>query len=433
MRTLSEMVPGEVAVRTEHLSKLYRLGLTARNDMLRDQLAQHFRRLVRRQGPTHAESKSIWALKDVSLEVNRGEVVGIVGPNGAGKSTLLKLLSRVTAPTSGRAEVYGRVGSLLEVGTGFHPDLTGRENIYLSGAILGMRKAEIQKRFDEIVEFAQVERFVDTPVKRYSSGMYLRLGFAIAAHLEPEILIVDEVLAVGDAAFQKKSLGRLNAVAQEGRAVLFTSHNMTAVSNLCNRVYRLDHGRMVDSGPTLEVIRRYLGEEQPMQAQDLTEHRGRQPGFKPLLRSIRLLQDGVETATFTTSGPFELEAQCAAEPDQELAFGFEIRDQLGTYVLGSNLRHHGPLYRNRTEHVVFRAAIDELVLSPGTYTISLFLATPYYDLDVIENALSFDVLWTPRSDFPHPPRREGVDVRPGHRWPLVFVPVRWEALERDGS
>jgi lipopolysaccharide transport system ATP-binding protein len=199
----------------------------------------------------------IWALNDVSFEVNEGEVLGIIGKNGAGKSTLLKILSRITEPTSGSAEFDGRLSSLLEVGTGFHPELTGRENIFLNGAILGMRKREIEVKFDEIVKFAEIEKFIDTPVKRYSSGMYVRLAFAVAAHLEPEILLVDEVLAVGDIAFQKKCMGKMGEVARGGRTVLFVSHNMGAIRNLCGSAIWLDNGRIVKKGATDEVVRDY--------------------------------------------------------------------------------------------------------------------------------------------------------------------------------
>src|SRR5215213_9664531 len=204
-----------------------------------------------------ATDNTIWALKDVSLEVGSGEVLGVIGHNGAGKSTLLKILSRITEPTEGRVEVHGRVGSLLEVGTGFHPELTGRENIYLNGAILGMKRSEIARRFDEMVAFAEVERFIDTPVKRYSSGMYLRLAFAVAAHLEPEILLVDEVLAVGDLEFQAKCLGKMGAVAREGRTVFFVSHNTQAVRQLCSRAILLEHGRVSADGPTDSTLAVY--------------------------------------------------------------------------------------------------------------------------------------------------------------------------------
>ena len=251
----------DVAIRVEGLSKLYRLGKRERyrtlRDTLVDTLAAPFRR-PKSGASSNGVPETIWALKDVSFDVKCGEVIGIIGRNGAGKSTLLKILSRITEPTEGHATIRGRVGSLLEVGTGFHPELTGRENIYLNGAILGMKKAEILRKFDEIVAFAEVEKFIDTPVKHYSSGMYVRLAFAVAAHLEPEILIVDEVLAVGDAAFQKRCLGKMGAVAKSGRTVLFVSHNMHAVQRLCSRALILNNGSVARSGPTWECTQFYL-------------------------------------------------------------------------------------------------------------------------------------------------------------------------------
>jgi len=253
-----------IAVRVNGLGKRYRLGGPERTTTLREALvhavtspARLFRRrtLASGNGQTHPH---IWAVKDVSFEVRSGDVVGLIGRNGAGKSTLLKILSRITDPTEGEAEIEGRVGSLLEVGTGFHPELTGRENIFLNGALLGMRKAEIDSKFKQIVAFSEMEEFLDTPVKRYSSGMFTRLAFAVAAHLEPEILIVDEVLAVGDAAFQKKCLGKMEDVAKEGRTVLFVSHNMAAVQSLCRRAVLLEHGKVVTQGDVQPVIEAYL-------------------------------------------------------------------------------------------------------------------------------------------------------------------------------
>jgi lipopolysaccharide transport system ATP-binding protein len=247
----------DIAIRVEHLSKRYQIGaLQQRHDTLRDGIADLFRS---RAWPS---ADAIWALRDVSFEVQRGEVVGVIGRNGAGKTTLLKILSRITEPTAGRAEIHGRVGSLLEVGTGFHPELTGRENIYLNGAILGMRQAEIARRFDEIVAFAEIEKFLDTPVKRYSSGMYVRLAFAVAAHLEPEILLVDEVLAVGDIAFQKKCLGKMGDVARLGRTVLFVTHNLPMVLHLCPSSLLLRQGEMRAAGETRLLVNQYLHEDQ---------------------------------------------------------------------------------------------------------------------------------------------------------------------------
>lgn len=245
----------DITIRATALGKSYRLDQAFdRHRTLRDTLADAARRFTQPRTP----AETFWALQDVSFEVRAGEAVGLIGRNGSGKSTLLKILSRVTAPTAGRAELRGRVGSLLEVGTGFHPELTGRDNVFLNGAVLGMRRSEIMRNFDAIVAFAEVEHFIDTPVKRYSSGMYLRLAFAVAAHLEPEILFVDEVLAVGDAEFQKKCLGKMGEVARHGRTVVFVSHNMAAIQGLCERAIWLDSGRLVQEGSSRAVVSAYL-------------------------------------------------------------------------------------------------------------------------------------------------------------------------------
>ena len=268
---------GDVVIRAEGLSKRYRIGVRKtrryyRYRTLRDAVSDRAMASLRsmasalKGGPSAAGSDAnpyVWALQDVSFEIRRGEIVGIIGRNGSGKSTLLKILSRITEPTLGEARIYGRVGSLLEVGTGFHPELTGRENIYLNGAILGMKKAEIDRKFDEVVAFAEVETFLDTPVKHYSSGMYLRLAFSVAAHLEPEILLVDEVLAVGDAAFQQKCMGKMGDVAKEGRTILFVSHNMAAVENLCERAVVLDSGKVRSDASAHSAVAEYLSSFSP--------------------------------------------------------------------------------------------------------------------------------------------------------------------------
>jgi len=247
-----------IAITAEGLSKRYEIGqFRAAYGTLRDSLAHGAKRLLSREHEKHSRAE-IWALKDVSFEVAEGEVLGFIGRNGAGKSTLLKILTRITTPTDGRAEIHGRVGSLLEVGTGFHPELTGRENIYLNGAILGMKRREIARKLPEIVEFSGVEAFIDTPVKRYSSGMYVRLAFAVAAHLEPEILLIDEVLSVGDAEFQRRCLGRMEDMSNSGRTVLFVSHNMPAVVQLCDRAILLEGGRNTHEGPSADIVAHYL-------------------------------------------------------------------------------------------------------------------------------------------------------------------------------
>ena len=294
------------AIRVENLSKQYRLGSRAKEsyrtlrETITNTITAPFRNLARSfQQRAHGadEPDTIWALKDVSFEVQPGEVVGIIGRNGAGKSTLLKILSRITEPTTGRVELRGRVGSLLEVGTGFHPELTGRENIYLNGAILGMTRSEIDRKFDEIVAFAEIEKFLDTPVKRYSSGMYVRLAFAVAAHLEPEILIVDEVLAVGDAEFQKKCLGKMKDVGRDGRTVLFVSHNMAAIQSLCLRGLILENGWIVGDSPAASAVAQYMKRIETRSVVPLherTDRRGkamsRSFGRRLSVATVRILQ-----------------------------------------------------------------------------------------------------------------------------------------------
>ena len=283
----------DIAVRVRNLGKRYRLGRPAANQLFREALGNAirapFRALGRLGARAQGPDRHIWALRNVSFEVERGQIVGIIGPNGAGKSTLLKILSRITEPTTGRVEIHGRVGSLLEVGTGFHPELTGRENVYLSGTFLGMRKAEIDRKLDEILAFSEIEKFADTPVKHYSSGMYVRLAFGVAAHLEPEILIVDEVLAVGDAAFQRKCLNKMEDVRQHGRTVLFVSHNMSAVTRLCQRAILIEGGAIKQDGPAAQVTSSYLLSSLKTTAERRWSDLATAPGDEVVrLRSIRI-------------------------------------------------------------------------------------------------------------------------------------------------
>ena len=296
-------------IQVEKIGKRYQLGQgRAPYSTAREALVSALRTSFMRRRGNAAEKESVWALKDVSFEVDIGEVVGIIGRNGAGKSTLLKILSRITEPTTGRARLYGRVGSLLEVGTGFHPELTGKENIYLNGAILGMRRSDIKRRFDEIVAFAEVQKFINTPVKRYSSGMYLRLAFAVAAFLEPEILVVDEVLAVGDSQFQKKCLGKIGDVAKEGRTVLFVSHNMAAVGQLCTKGILLSDGQVTDQGPINEVINTYIlsASNEVMGEVVFPENEN---SAASITRLCLLNEQGEKTARLSNSDSFTLEIE----------------------------------------------------------------------------------------------------------------------------
>jgi lipopolysaccharide transport system ATP-binding protein len=296
----------EIAVHIANVSKLYRIGAVRDQRTLRESLTDLL--LLRRRQKGDAQ-RDLWALQDVSFDVQHGEATAIIGQNGAGKSTLLKILSRITEPTSGRIEVRGRVSSLLEVGTGFHAELTGRENVSLNGAILGMTRAEIKQRFDEIVAFAEVERFIDTPVKYYSSGMYMRLAFAVAAHLEPEILVVDEVLAVGDAAFQAKCLRKMNDVATQGRTVLFVSHNMPAVKALCQTAVWLKNGQVVSRGDAGSIVNRYLRETTgPVDLDEVAREIAALPPHPVVrLRLIRLLQHGEDTRNALNGEPLDVE------------------------------------------------------------------------------------------------------------------------------
>jgi lipopolysaccharide transport system ATP-binding protein len=299
-----------IAIRAEGLSKTYQLGQLRPTLSLKAAVteAASARFRDRSGSPGH---ELIHALKDVSMEVGRGEVLGIIGPNGAGKSTLLRILTRITPPTAGWAEIHGRVGALIGVGTGFHPDLSGRENVYLNGALLGMKKAEIDRRLDEIVAFAEIDRFLDTPVKRYSSGMFMRLAFAVAAHMEPEILLVDEVLAVGDAAFQRKCMGKMEGIARENRTILFVSHNMSAVQSLCHRAIWLDNGRIMAHGNTREVVSEYLQKAVIL----LTERSWDDPSEAPGSASVRLRRvclhpvDGSSQDPITLETPFVVEIE----------------------------------------------------------------------------------------------------------------------------
>jgi lipopolysaccharide transport system ATP-binding protein len=331
----------------------------------------------------------------VSFEVQPGEVVGIIGRNGAGKSTLLKILSRITEPTSGRAVLRGRLGSLLEVGTGFHPELTGRENIYLNGSILGMSRREITRKFDEIVAFSEVEQFLDTPVKRYSSGMYVRLAFAVAAHLEPEILVVDEVLAVGDAAFQKRCLGKMSQVGREGRTILFVSHNMAAVNGLCNSVVWVNQGRIRDIGAPQRVIRDYLVSGA---GDDLVGHRDLRPvprqGGDQVVRftEIRLTNsEGRTTGKFPVGEPIEIRLKLESDAALDGEVGYPVRTVEGVSLFTSSSNDGGRLLAIRPGAFELRTRMDPNFLRPGRYLIQVG-TTCLTCRDLIAEAIGFEVV-----------------------------------------
>ncbi|HUI06238.1 MAG TPA: ABC transporter ATP-binding protein [Verrucomicrobiae bacterium] len=385
----------DIAIQAERLSKLYRIGALQRFNTLRDQMMHGVKDLFRRNGRSRSESNTIWALKDVSFEVKRGEVVGIIGRNGAGKSTLLKILSRVTEPTSGQAKIYGRVGSLLEVGTGFHSELTGRENIYMNGALLGMTKREIDGRFDDIVSFAEVERFIDTPVKRYSSGMYMRLAFAVAAHLQTELLLVDEVLAVGDAAFQKKCLGKMGEAAHQGRTVLFVSHNMGAVETLCTSAMWIEQGMIVRRGSADRTVRAYLksaesGVASPQRPWD------RSGSGQAQIAAVRLLDaDGNPRDTFSMGETIVVEYTVEFyRPFDVIELSLDIsRSDIGMQVVHISNQDSDLALEDVPQGTRrFRVEIPDCLLFPNAYDISLWVGCHEMKLDYVEDLLRFSIV-----------------------------------------
>jgi lipopolysaccharide transport system ATP-binding protein len=419
----------DLAIRVNDVSKKYRIGmLQTRNDTLRDVIVSGFNRAIHRKDSDQQDE--IWALKDLSFEVHQGEVLGVVGRNGAGKSTLLKILSRVTEPTEGTIEIHGRVGSLLEVGTGFHPELTGRENIYLNGAILGMKRREIAGKFDAIVAFSEVDKFIDTPVKRYSSGMYLRLAFAVAAHLDPEILVVDEVLAVGDAEFQRKCLGKMSDVAQQGRTVLFVSHNMSAILRLTQETIVLEKGNMLMRGPSPKAVDYYLssGFSQMGERTWLSEEIpvGAAP-FVPLAVRVRNAKGKISdslrsTETFSLEFEYKLKSSVTG-----LRVGVYLLSTRGELVFTSFDTDEASLYEkypSRTSgHYISRCAVPADLLNEGRFVLgvnaSSFRVKRYFQ---DEQALTFtiDAAGAPGMQWPEP--RLG-PIRPRFEWKIEKVDI----------
>ena len=375
----------------ECVGKRYRLGQSIRNDTLRDAIAQLVRRGFARSDE-RCEQGHFWALKGVSFNVSEGEVVGVIGRNGAGKSTLLKILTRITPPTEGRVRLRGRAASLLEVGTGFHPELTGRENIYMNGAILGMKRQEIKRKFDEIVTFAEMEKFLDTPVKRYSSGMYVRLAFAVAAHLEPEILLIDEILAVGDSAFQKKCLGKITEVATGGRTVLFVSHNMAAVQALCPRVVLLQHGNVQRDGLAGDTISTYLDALEQVASQDLLSRTDRTGKGLVKVSRVTIAMPEVNSPGILVTGRPAIFLFDLTHLLPNLSCVFTIYNRVGQPVA-----HFSSCIRSPDDvqdigiGSKFICQLDELTLVPGRYRVNVAVASNGQLQDHIEAVAMFDV------------------------------------------
>jgi lipopolysaccharide transport system ATP-binding protein len=429
----------DIAIRIEKLSKKFYIGQKQEKyKTLRDTITGAFTAPLRKAGNLlrgHATgaaelNEEIWALEDVSFDVRKGEVIGIIGRNGAGKSTLLKILSRITEPTKGYAEICGRVGSLLEVGTGFHPELTGRENVFLNGAILGMRRAEIERNFDEIVAFAEVAKFIDTPVKHYSSGMYLRLAFAVAAHLETEILLVDEVLAVGDIAFQRKCLGKMEDVAQEGRTVLFVSHNMGAVENLCQSGIWIEKGKVAQQGEISSIVKAYLRSEIALAPVDLS-HLKRKGNGQARIIEVRILNsDGQRCDTFLMGEDLIVEFDVEA---YEFLSSLNLTLEVKRVHIGMNVLH----LKNEDcglsiENVApgphrFRVKIPNCMLYPSSYNISLHVGTENarVTVDHLVDFMSFTMI------------QSGVTKRTSrlsqHKQAIFYVPSEWSELPVEVS
>jgi lipopolysaccharide transport system ATP-binding protein len=411
----------DLAIRAQDVSKLYRIGQRRPHDTLRDLLSEGITAPLRRHGRSSSDDNQLWALRGVSFEVRHGEVIGIVGDNGAGKSTLLKILSRITEPTDGRVEIYGRLGSLLEVGTGFDPELSGRENVYLNGAILGMKRDEIRRRFDEIVEFAEIGKFIDTPVKRYSSGMYMRLAFAVAAHLESDILIVDEVLAVGDASFQRKCLGKIGSAAQTGRTVLFVSHSLLTVEDLCDRVIWLDHGRIFDQGEAKAVVSSYLQTTLSSQTEKVWSATSTAPGSEDvrLLRACVRPVGGTPTDVITVRTSLELQFEYRhMRPGRQLGLGFALFNEQGILLFTSG-ENFGP-----EDHALgiptgdYRSVchVPADLLNDGMHRVSIYVTKNEQTVVQHDDVLVFDV-------------QDAVDLRGGWhgRWVGAVRPaLEWE-------
>lgn len=413
-----------IVIRARNVGKRYRIGEREQYGALRDILSgwmsaprrylQSLSKDSHRGSPQRIQSDQLlWALQDVSFDIEQGEILGVIGRNGAGKSTLLKILSRITKPTVGSVKLRGRIGSLLEVGTGFHPELTGRENIFLNGAVLGMKRAETIRKFDEIVSFAEMEKFIDTPVKRYSSGMYMRLAFAVAAHLETDIVMIDEVLAVGDAAFQKKCLGKMGEVANEGRTVLFVSHNMNAIQRLCPRTILLEQGKLVAQGETANILKNYLHRSQventPSSWVDVSHMRRR--GTKEVQVVSVCYSSTNQDVKFRPypQGPLEVKLRIISDTSRILgSLAISLYDKSGTKLVNADTLSLGQTINLHKGQNSVRIRISELYLNPGNYMLGWWLANPLGKVyDFTDAGFSIEVMDTEANRLGGRPASDG--------------------------
>ncbi len=413
-----------VAVKVENISKKYIINheSSEKYKTFREFITRAFNNIFYKKSKTVSRGfEEFWALKEIELEINQGERIGVIGRNGAGKSTLLKILSRITEPTTGKISLKGRIASLLEVGTGFHPELTGRENIFLNGAILGMTKLEIQRKFDEIVEFSEIEKFLDTPVKRYSSGMYVRLAFAVAAHMEPEVLIVDEVLAVGDAQFQKKCLGKMEDVGKEGRTIIFVSHNMGAVSALCQKCVLLSAGRIIDFGPANAVISRYNDVGNKSATVEITPEMRVKGGEKIQFLScvIEGEKDKIARNSYMIAENFNVKISMRSNFSGKLSFWLIIFDYSGKAILSSHQRDYQLLdILPGYFEIVYKPV--GLVLMPGNYYITAGAFDPSLNfLEWIDKCQSFEIL----QSFSDGRQFDG-------RWGIINQKAEWSMVNK---
>ena len=412
----------DIILKVNNVGKQYRLGVVGTGTISHD-LNRWWSRIIGKEDPylkvgeanvrsQKGSSDYVWAIRNINFEVKRGEVLGIIGKNGAGKSTLLKILSRVTSPTTGEIKTKGRIASLLEVGTGFHPEMTGRENIFLNGAILGMTKAEINSKIDEIIDFSGCLRYIDTPVKRYSSGMKVRLAFAVAAHLEPDILVVDEVLAVGDAEFQKKAIGKIQDISNnQGRTVLFVSHNMLAVKDLCEKGILLENGLITYRGNIGDVVDKYLSSYESATFKKIFSNDTRRFGSQKLMKQIEIITDNNE---IITNEDLLFRLTFKKTKTNELTLGYVIKDDKGINVHAANMQQYNLKYKLDKGNII-DILLKNIPLAPGKYALSIFMGNGSFDVDIIEEAMFFQVFWS----------KDLKAIPPRKKWGNTFIKTEW--------